>query len=193
MVLDVETTGIDPRFHILTAIGIGVEHSKPAVYFVDQPFKERAAIQWLARRLNRLAPCRIGSWRNFDVPFVRKRALVHRLPDPFQQARGFMDLHRFAVRKLKRDVHLSDAGRLLGLGEKLFSSEDMPALYARWLGGDPEAKRRIVLHCQRDIELEMGVYQKLKSFAGNFRQGLTSFKPGTFGKLPAVRWLNSMI
>lgn len=174
VVLDVETTGLDPKHHTLTAIGIGIEQmGRPMVYFVEQPYKERAAIRWLKRKLDRLGPHRVGSWRNFDVPFVRTRARIHRLPDPFERTSGFLDLQRFAVRKLKRDVHLSDAGRLLGLGEKLFASEDLPALYARWLGGDARAKQKIVEHCRRDIELEMGVYQRLKSITGVFKKGLS--------------------
>jgi len=180
-VRDVETTGLDPQQHTLTAVGIGAEQlEKPLVYFVEQPYREKAAIKWLTRKLEEFKPYRVGCWRNFDVPFVRKRARVHRLPDPFSGARGFIDLHRFAVRKLRRDVHLSDAGRLLGIGEKLFASEDMPALYTQWLKGDTEAKIKIVRHCQRDIELEMGVYRRLREISHNFRLGLSGLKPKTF-------------
>jgi len=196
VVLDVETTGLDPEHHSLTAIGVGIEGlQSPTVYFVDQPFKEKEAIQWLARKIRECGSCKVGSWRIFDVPFVRTRARIHKLSDPFRRASGFIDLHRFAVKRLKskgEDMHLSDVARMLGLGEKLFPSEDMPALYARWLGGDKEARERIVMHCHRDVELELGVYMTLKEVARKFHRSPLArrieARLGPFGNFTGVFW-----
>ncbi len=163
--LDVETMGLDPEHKSLTTIGVYLPKNKSVItYFIEKPSEEREAIRWFGEKLKESAPCRLVTWRDFDVGFIQVRAAKYGLPNPFENISAYIDLHECAANRIQYDggdIHLTDAADMFGLNTRKVPSENMPALYLRWLGGDSSCRRKIEGHCKQDVEMMMGVYKKL--------------------------------
>lgn len=167
--LDVETMGLDAEHKQLTTIGLGFIGKPVEAFFIERPQEEHNGIRWVRKKIEENSPCRVVTWRDFDVGFIRTRAALNGMPDPFAKGGEYLDLHECAAKNIQYDggdIHLVNAASLFGLNVRKIPSEEMPALYTRWLAGDRSARDRIVEHCKRDIDMMMGVYQRLKCPSG---------------------------
>ncbi|MEW6222868.1 MAG: ribonuclease H-like domain-containing protein [Candidatus Hadarchaeota archaeon] len=172
--LDVETMGLNPESKSITAIGLGIPEKKQfTVYFVRKPLQERNALKWLHKKIQQNLPCRVVTWRDFDVDFIRVRAKINRVSDPLASASELLDLHECALDSIVPDggdIHLTDAANMFGLNNRKTPSREMPALYVRWLAGDKSAREKIISHCHEDIFMMLGVYSVLKSKCYNVKK-----------------------
>ncbi len=187
--LDVETMGLDPEHKSLTTIGVYLPKIDSVVtYFIEKPSEERNALLWLGKQLKESAPYRLVAWRDFDIGFIQVRAAKCGVPDPFENLSTYIDLHECAANRIQYDggdIHLTEAADMFGLNRREISSESMPALYLRWLGGDLNSRHKIEEHCKQDVEMVMGIYKRLgcarfqkgKEYIATIFENQSLFKP----------------
>jgi len=123
LILDIETTGINPLASRITAIGLLFKNNERP--FIIMRESEKEMILELKRILDgENAPGTIIGWhiKDFDVPFIKIRALKYRIP-LWIDAR-IIDLS-FYFEKPER-IHMKDLAEFLGIEHIKTASVLMP-------------------------------------------------------------------
>ncbi|RLF11589.1 MAG: hypothetical protein DRJ69_01735 [Thermoprotei archaeon] len=174
VILDIETTGLEPDIYRVVAIGLmDAETGEADIIFVEceRDEDEGAAIERAAEALFRAE--RVFTWRGkgLDLPFLMARALRHGLDLSWLPGRH-LDLAEvvrwFFVgwKDIKKTPSLDRMCEFLfGYKRKLrLRGRDIPDLYERWQGGDGGARETIVEHLREDLEMTRMVLGRLRPY-----------------------------
>ena len=122
VILDIETTGINPLTSRVTVVGILLEEKLRLLFNKDEYFVLR-----MVQKL--LVPAkRIIGWKikRFDLPFLKIRGLKHGLDLDFSN-KEILDLSEFFSYIV--DLHSHDVAFFLGIKPSSTSGGSMPQLF----------------------------------------------------------------
>lgn len=125
------------------------------------PLDDKPLIKWFIENVWNTADIAVGWYSSgHDEPFLRTRALIHKLPAP--RTVTTLDLWGKVWKRLKFSKNsLDNVSRQLGLTNKYYG----PASdFEKVLYGDKAAMKRIVKHCRLDVDITLEAYERLKSF-----------------------------
>lgn len=169
VVLDCETTGLEPSTYILTAVGIGSSPSNIKVEHIEEDADEPELIRWVGKKLSSYDTKNVVCWSaKFDFRFIRTRAMIQGMVDPLRGSEMVDDALWFK-KFTKMDEHnLEHVAGVLGIGAKVGKSHEMPKLYH-------EGKYdQIVEHCRKDVELTIKVHERILETVGKKQMGSTN-------------------
>jgi uncharacterized protein YprB with RNaseH-like and TPR domain len=100
---------------------------------------------------------------NFDIPYIRTRATIHKLDFPLYGEILHEDLYQVVRRKFRLSRRRLDtaARNLLGASEKTYLD---PIKWIRGLQGDTEALKYIEEHCIHDVRELEKLFRALHGF-----------------------------
>jgi len=129
-------------------------------------FNDKRLIQDMVRDLKKFTRV-VGFYSTkFDIPFVRTRALMHKIDFPIYKELYHTDLYYNVKNKFKlRSNHLSNACKAFGIPAKYHPFEMEP--WAKAMSGDKKALDYVLIHNKEDVistELlwkKVSIYQDL--------------------------------
>lgn len=156
VVIDVETEGLKPEVHQLTAVGIGSPREGVDVEHVESAEEETRLIRWIEETLSSYDTPSVVGWNTkFDFRFVMTRAMSYGVPSPLSGYEMVDDMVWFKKFTNIDEYSLDHVADFLDLGPKIALGEDMPKLYH-------EGKyKKIVEHCRRDVALTMDIHERI--------------------------------
>lgn len=164
VVLDSETTGVEPETYILTAVGIGSTQDDVEVYHIEDNDEEPELIKWIGGKLDSYSTKNVVCWNaQFDFRFIRTRAMIWGIPDPLRGYEMVDDALWFKKFTEMDRNNLEHVARALGMGTKVGRGHEMPKLFHQ---GKHD---KIVDHCKRDVELTIRVHERILETEG-FRE-----------------------
>ena len=125
------------------------------------PLDDKELVKWFIKEVWDKADIAVGWYSSgHDEPFLRTRAIIHRLPAPKDVTT--LDLWGKVRKRFKFSRNsLDNVSRHLGIGTKWYNpTED----FEKVLYGDKPAMRRIVKHCFVDVQITNNAYERFKSF-----------------------------
>ena len=120
------------------------------------PLDDKSLVQWFVEEVWNKADIAVGWYSGgHDEPFLRTRSIIHHLPAP--KPVTTLDLWGKVWKRFKFSKNsLDNVSRHLGLPNKIWSkTSDFEAV----LFGDEAAMKRIVKHCERDVEITTAAYK----------------------------------
>lgn len=161
VVLDCETTGLEPGTYILTAVGIGRSPDDIEVSHIESDDDEPDLIRWVEEKLSSYDTKNVVCWNaKFDFRFIRTRAMIQGMTDPLRNSKMVDDALWFK-KFTEMDRHnLEHVARVLGIGAKTGKGHEMPKLYYE------EKYDQIVEHCKKDVELTIRVHKRILETEG---------------------------
>jgi len=125
------------------------------------PLDDKALVKWFVKEVWDKADIAVGWYSGgHDEPFLRTRAIIHKLPAPKDVTT--LDLWGKVRKRFKFSRNsLDNVSRHLGLGNKWYNPAGD---FEKVLYGDKAAMRRIVKHCYVDVQITVNAYERFKSF-----------------------------
>lgn len=182
-VLDIETTGLDASFgRVLCGVTMAFSPDETLIRRADEyddwnsgrRSSDKALVQAVLGDLEKLDIVIAHNGAQFDLPFLRTRALIHGLQpvnpkkilDPVILARNIFRFHRNSLEALSNVLGTPD------MKTKLLPRVWVSAMF----DGDKEALDQIVEHCIADVRVLCEVARKVSPYIrqldniGSFRQ-----------------------
>lgn len=156
MVLDAETTGLEPETYILTAVGIGSSPKDVEVHHIEADEEEPELIRWIRKKISSYDTKNVVAWNaKFDFRFIRTRAMIQGEVDPLRGYEMVDDEVWFGKFTKMKGKSLEHVARVLGLGTKAGKGFEMPKLYHKGKYGE------IMEHCRKDVELTIKLHKRM--------------------------------
>lgn len=177
IILDIETTGLNPLDSRIVAIGIAKLPTKMILFNED----EKAMIQEFLSFLHENVVLVGYNINNFDIPFITARTLKHGLYEEIAIIREVyrVDLKALVSRYLltnQKCIRLKKICQFLDIEvNDDINGSDIPGL---WEQGNHQA---IIDHCMSDLEITKKLFFKLEALALHnlkVRYGLQDVKFG---------------
>jgi uncharacterized protein len=170
--LDIETTGLDPRQHQVTLVGIAWTEGRTRrveQHFVARPRDERSVLRAVARRLEDFAGVVTYNGAAFDLPFLRVRGRRCRVTFPDLPNHDLLPVAR-QWRKAYgglQNCRLSTVAEHFGLERADHTTgRDAVEAYYEWLEtGDPAAREQLLAHNRDDVLVLIGLGPRLREQA----------------------------
>ncbi len=156
---DIETTGLNKKYTHITVIGCGHIKKDKIIFrqwLLENPSAEKKMLLEFSDYLKSFHTILQFNGQAFDIPYVRERCLICRLPDPFSHM-DYVDLYKSA-KKLKNIMHLENCKQKTM--EELFhiqrkdkiSGYECISAYKNYLrSGNETAKNALLLHNEEDV------------------------------------------
>lgn len=121
----------------------------------SHPLDDKALIKWFVKEVWNKADIAVGWYSSgHDEPFLRTRAIIHKLPAP--KPVQTLDLWGKVWKRFKFSKNsLDNVSRHLGLTPKWWNPKQD---FERVLWGDKAAMKRIVKHCRVDVVITQEAY-----------------------------------
>ncbi len=188
-VLDIETTGLNPRWseYILGCI-YKYEEGKLYQFLAESRTRERETLEALTREIAGLDVLITYNGKNFDIPFLEQRLHHHRMPamkevynlDLYRVIDGYSPL-RSLLPNLKQKTVESYMG-LWSFREDKISGAESADLYMHYEAtADEETEHKILLHNKDDVRQLAGltkVIGKCDFHRAMFRMGFPVYRSG---------------
>ncbi len=138
---DIETTGLSAQTSYVYLIGCACQEEDRLVltqWLCTEPSEEKELLRLFFEKAKDFDLLLHYNGTSFDLPFLEKKAVRHRLTSPLTQLES-LDLYRTA-RSMKSwfslpDLKLKTMERFFGFSRTdVFSGEDLIAVYAKFLG-----------------------------------------------------------
>lgn len=164
-VLDIECSNLKANYGFIMSWAIAYEDGTIAEDVVtpddifDFKFDKRIT-QSLVDELKKLDVVVTYYGKRFDIPFVRSRALFHKIDFPAPKAVRHIDLYDSVKHKMALGRNsLESATNFLGIKGKnhVYGGTWLKAQY-----GDEEALDYVLKHNEADVEITMELYKELK-------------------------------
>lgn len=148
LVLDIETSNLDPRRGVIFCVGILDDEANTIRCYGENGESERYILLRTARAISNSTEVVTFSGTRFDLPFINYRNAVHRLPKI--KPDRHVDVQRLLPRQANgHPASLEKSCRRYGIDSKQTPYSD--ALWQRARLGDTEALSAIAQHCREDI------------------------------------------
>jgi uncharacterized protein YprB with RNaseH-like and TPR domain len=153
--LDIETTGLDPRRHHVTVVGVMTRRVDEGVlhqFFVDDPSCEARVLKAAAELVQAAGTLLTYNGTRFDVPFLAERSARWGLVWPLRPQIDLLPLARKWNGPVE-DFSLQTVTAFFGLARGDGSSgADMVGAYHAWIAEEDHSARQLVLnHNAADI------------------------------------------
>jgi uncharacterized protein YprB with RNaseH-like and TPR domain len=169
-ILDTETTGLESGtgtlVFVTAVLRLDAGEAELIQRFLIEPAGEAAFLHAFCRDLDGVGALLSYNGKSFDLPRLRSRLRLHRLPAAFLDGPhlDLMHLCRALTADWLADARLCTVERHL-LGEERpddLPGAEVPAIYRRWLqDGDATCLGRVLLHNRRDVENLHALAQRL--------------------------------
>ncbi len=135
--------------------------SEPEILFVPSLHEETGALEWIKRKLKNTRT--IITWHDFDLRFIKARALIRGVDIRCLNQLFFFDLCRWCQKNLALTRYsLNEVCKSLGIEKRTeLNNKQMPELYLLAVQGNDAAKQKIIEHCKDDVEALRGVYKRV--------------------------------